>query len=401
MNRQNVYQAYLLNIVILEFYFKKRRWKILILLLAVTIGIGSFLYTNWLVKKMTIEERKNVELWAEATQRLINTDINSNQDITFLTEIINRNTSIPIITTDNLDVILADKNISYTEEKKEKVLARELQKMKGENAPISIEVSETETQYLHYRDSVLLENLKYYPLIQFVVVFLFILVAYLAFSTSRNAEQNQVWVGMSKETAHQLGTPISSLMAWVELLKMQNIDPVLIEEFEKDTQRLEKITERFSKIGSIPELIRTDVAETIRSTVSYLKTRSSLKVKYILDFDEQAKYEVPLNASLFSWVIENLCKNAIDAMNNVGTIHISLVEKGDQILIDLSDTGKGISKTYHKTVFQPGFTTKKRGWGLGLSLAKRIVENYHKGKIFLKQSEINKGTTFRIILQKG
>ena len=385
----------------MEFYFKKRRWKILIMLLAVSIGMGSFLYTNWLVKKMTIEERKNVELWAEATQRLINTDINSNQDITFLTEIINRNTSIPIITTDNLDVILADKNISYTEDKKEKVLTRELQKMKEENAPISIEVSETETQYLHYRDSVLLENLKYYPLIQFAVVFLFILVAYLAFSSSRNAEQNQVWVGMSKETAHQLGTPISSLMAWVELLKMQNIDPKLIEEFEKDTQRLEKITERFSKIGSVPELIRTDVAETIRSTVSYLKTRSSLKVKYLLDFDEQAKYEVPLNASLFTWVIENLCKNAIDAMNNVGTIQISLIEKGDQILIDVADTGKGISKSYHKTVFQPGFTTKKRGWGLGLSLAKRIVENYHKGKIFLKQSEINKGTTFRIILQKG
>ncbi|HEY3372347.1 MAG TPA: HAMP domain-containing sensor histidine kinase [Prolixibacteraceae bacterium] len=385
----------------MDFYFKKRRWKILLLLLAVTIGIGSFLYTNWLVNKMAIEERKNVELWAEATQKLINTDINSNQDITFLADIIKRNTSIPIITTDSLDNILEEKNIAYTAENKAKVLARELKKMKEENAPIIISISETETQYLHYRDSILLENLKYYPLIQFAVVFLFIFVAYVAFSSSRNAEQNQVWVGMSKETAHQLGTPISSLMAWVELLKMQNIDPALIEEFEKDTQRLEKITERFSKIGSVPELVKTDVAETIRSTVSYLKTRSSLKVKFILDFDEQAKYEVPLNASLFTWVIENLCKNAIDAMNNIGTIQISLLEKGDQVMIDVADTGKGISKSYHKTVFQPGFTTKKRGWGLGLSLAKRIVENYHKGKIFLKQSEINKGTTFRIILQKG
>ena len=384
----------------MEFYFRKRRWKILLLLLAVTIGIGSFLYTNWLVKKMSHEERKNVELWAEATQKLINTDISSNQDITFLVDIINRNTTIPIITTDGQDNILDAKNINYTEENKDKILVRELKKMKEQNAPIIISVSATETQYLHYRDSVLLENLKYYPLIQFAVIFLFIFVAYLAFSSSRNAEQNQVWVGMSKETAHQLGTPISSLMAWVELLKMQNIDETLIREFEKDTQRLEKITERFSKIGSIPELIRTDVAETIRSTVSYLKTRSSLKVKYILDFEEQAKYEVPLNASLFSWLIENLCKNAIDAMNNIGTIQISIVEKGDQILIDVADTGKGISKSYHKTVFQPGFTTKKRGWGLGLSLAKRIVENYHKGKIFLKQSEINKGTTFRIILQK-
>jgi signal transduction histidine kinase len=369
--------------------------------LAVIIGIGSFLYTNWLVKKMAIEERKNVELWAEATRRLINTDINSNQDITFLTDIIKGNTSIPIITTDSVGKILEKKNITYTEENREKVLLRELKKMREENAPITISLSESETQYLHYRDSVLLENLKYYPLIQFAVIFLFIMVAYLAFSSSRNAEQNQVWVGMSKETAHQLGTPISSLMAWVELLKMQNIDPTLIEEFEKDTQRLEKITERFSKIGSVPELISTDVAETIRSTISYLKTRSSLKVKYILDFDEQARYDVPLNASLFSWVIENLCKNAIDAMNNVGTIHISIQEKGDQIQIDVIDSGKGISKSYHKTVFQPGFTTKKRGWGLGLSLAKRIVENYHKGKIFLKQSEINKGTTFRILLQKG
>jgi signal transduction histidine kinase len=385
----------------LEYYFRKRRWKILILLLAVIIGIGSFFYTNWLVKKMAFEERKNVELWAEATQMLASYDLNSNLDITFLVDIINRNTSIPIIIADSNDSILVDKNITFTEANKDRILVRELHKMKDENDPIIISVSETETQYLYYRSSILLENLKYYPIVQFAVILLFILVAYLAFSSSRNAEQNQVWVGMSKETAHQLGTPISSLMAWVELLKMQNIDESLIQEFEKDTQRLERITERFSKIGSVPELTRTDVAETIRSTVAYLKTRSSAKVKFLLDFSEQEVYEVPLNASLFSWVIENLCKNAIDAMNNIGTIQISIVEKGNQILIDLADTGKGISKSYFKTVFQPGFTSKKRGWGLGLSLAKRIVENYHKGKIFVKHSEINKGTTFRIILQKG
>lgn len=350
---------------------------------------------------MAREERKSVELWAEATQKLASPTIDSNVDFTFLLDIINRNTTIPIIVTDSLNHILLNKNISFSEDKKEKILARELHKMKEENEPIIISVSETESQYLYYRDSILLENLKYYPIIQFGVIFLFILVAYLAFSSSRNAEQNQVWVGMSKETAHQLGTPISSLMAWVELLKMQNIDGKLIEEFEKDTQRLQKITERFSKIGSVPELIRTDVSETIRSTVEYLKTRSSGKVRFILDFDPQKKYEAPLNASLFSWVIENLCKNAIDAMNNNGTIQVSISEKADQIFIEVSDTGKGISKAYFKTVFQPGFTTKKRGWGLGLSLAKRIIENYHKGKIFLKQSEINKGTTFRIILNKG
>jgi signal transduction histidine kinase len=352
---------------------------------------------------MSREERKSVELWAEATQRLVSSDINSNQDITFLNDIIMRNTTIPIIITDSLGRFGDGdtRNISFTEKNKDKILHRELEKMKAENEPIIISISETQKQYLYYGDSVLLENLKYYPMVQFGVVFLFILVAYLAFNSSRNVEQNQVWVGMSKETAHQLGTPISSLMAWVELLKMQNIDESLIQEFEKDTERLQKITERFSKIGSIPELIRTDVAETIRSTVEYLKTRSSVNVKFILDFDPDKKYEVPLNSSLFSWVIENLCKNAIDAMNNAGTIQVSITEKVDQLFIEVSDTGKGISKAYFKSVFEPGFTTKKRGWGLGLSLAKRIVENYHKGKIYLKQSEINKGTTFKIVLNKG
>ncbi|HNX54283.1 MAG TPA: HAMP domain-containing sensor histidine kinase [Prolixibacteraceae bacterium] len=384
----------------MDFYNKKRRWKILLLLLATIIGAGAFFYTNWLIKNMATEERKSVELWAEATQRLASPDLNSNQDITFLNNIIVKNTSIPIIITDSLNNINGNRNITLNESNKDKVLARELEKMKEQNAPIIITISEHEKQYLYYRDSIMLQNLKFYPIVQFGVIFLFILVAYLAFSSSRKAEQNQVWVGMSKETAHQLGTPISSLMAWVELLKMQNIDEKLIQEFEKDTQRLQKITERFSKIGSIPELVPTDVADTIRSTVEYLKTRSSAKVRFVLDFDQEIVYRVPLNSALFSWVIENLCKNAIDAMNNAGTIQITISEKADQVFIDVADTGKGISKAHFKTVFQPGFTTKKRGWGLGLSLAKRIVENYHKGKIFLKHSEINKGTTFRIALNK-
>lgn len=385
----------------MDFYIKKRRWKILLLLLAIVIGAGAFFYTNWLIKAMSVEERKSVELWAEATQKLAGPDINSNQDITFLNNVIVRNTTIPIIITDSLDHISGFRNIKINDNNKDRILASELEKMKEQNEPIIITISEHEKQFLHYRDSILLQNLKFYPIVQFGVIFLFILIAYLAFSSSRKAEQNQVWVGMSKETAHQLGTPISSLMAWVELLKLQNIDEKLVQEFEKDTQRLQKITERFSKIGSVPELIPTDVADTIRSTVEYLKTRSSGKVKFVLDFDQEIKYRVPLNAALFSWVIENLCKNAIDAMNNAGTIQISITEKADQLLIDIADTGKGISKAHFKTVFQPGFTTKKRGWGLGLSLAKRIVENYHKGKIFLKQSEINKGTTFRIILNKA
>lgn len=387
----------------MDFYNKKRRWKILLLLLAIIIGAGAFFYTNWLIKNMAIEERKSVELWAEATQKLASTDINSNQDITFLNNVIVRNTTIPIIITDSLRHILDNgfRNIKINDKNKDRILASELEKMMEQNEPIVITISEHEKQYLYYRDSILLQNLKFYPIVQFGVIFLFVLIAYFAFSSSRKAEQNQVWVGMSKETAHQLGTPISSLMAWVELLKMQNIDEKLIQEFEKDTQRLQKITERFSKIGSVPELISTDVADTIRSTVEYLKTRSSGKVKFVLDFDQEIVYRVPLNSALFSWVIENLCKNAIDAINNAGTIQISIAEKADQLVIDVADTGKGIPKAHFKNVFQPGFTTKKRGWGLGLSLAKRIVENYHKGKIFLKHSEMNKGTTFRILLNKA
>ena len=222
----------------MDFYFRKRRWKILLLLLAVVIGVGAFYYTNWLVKNMAKEERKSVELWAEATQKLVSSPIDSNQDITFLNDILIRNTTIPIITTDTLDQIIDFRNITFAEKNKDKVLLRELHKMKEENEPIIITISETQKQYLYYGDSILLENLKYYPIVQFGVIFLFILVAYLAFNSSRNSEQNQVWVGMSKETAHQLGTPISSLMAWVELLKMQNIDEKLIQEFEKDTERL-------------------------------------------------------------------------------------------------------------------------------------------------------------------
>jgi signal transduction histidine kinase len=236
--------------------------------------------------------------------------------------------------------------------------------------------------------------------VQLVVIVIFILVAYFAFNASRQAEQNQVWVGMSKETAHQLGTPISSLMAWIELLKLQGVDEELVKEFEKDTQRLEKITERFSKIGSKPELLQQNLVEVLISTISYLKTRSSDKVRFETSFNENDFVVAPLNTALFSWVIENLCKNAIDAMDNNGTITINLKEKESAINIDISDTGKGIHKSQHKTVFNPGYSTKKRGWGLGLSLAKRIIENYHSGKIFIKSSEIGKGTTFRIMLNK-
>jgi signal transduction histidine kinase len=385
----------------LDIYLKKRRWKILLFLAAIIIGIASLKYTNWLTDKLSQEERKKVELWAEAIKRLASDEITTETDISLIEMISNQNTSIPLIVTNADDSIMIHANISFTPARQNEILTRELKKMKAQNPPIEIFISENIKQFLYYRESYLLRNLRLFPIVQLLVIFLFIGVAYLAFSASRSAEQNQVWVGMSKETAHQLGTPISSLMAWVELLRLQKNDPAIVGELENDIQRLEKITERFSKIGSKPELLHTDMEMVIRSTLEYLKRRSSGKIKYEFHTDGTNKWEVPLNEALFSWVIENLCKNAMDAMNGEGTITISLKEKENNVIVDLSDTGKGLHKSQYKTIFQPGYSTKKRGWGLGLSLAKRIVENYHKGKIFIKESEINKGTTFRILLKKN
>lgn len=394
----------------MDIYLKRKRGKILLLLVAVIIGVSSLLYTNWLSEKMAREERKKVELWAEATKRMAETGIqNSNENnfgnlntsyLSLIQTILEQNTTIPIIIVDSAEAFNVDANIRYNEERKEQVLKNELKKMKDHSEPIRIDLLEGDYLLLYHNESNILRNLRYYPFIQLIVVIIFILVAYFAFSATQRAEQNQVWVGMSKETAHQLGTPISSLMAWIELLKLQNVDENLIREFEKDTQRLEKITERFSKIGSKPELLRQNVAEVLSSTVSYLKTRSSNRIKFETLFNETDVFEIPLNVALFSWVIENLCKNAIDAMDNQGTITIGLKEKNGTVVIDITDTGKGVHKSQFKTIFQPGYSTKKRGWGLGLSLAKRIVENYHKGKIFIRWSEIGKGTTFRIVLNR-
>jgi len=385
----------------LELYLKKRYWKLLLLLIAIIIGAASFQYTNWLAGRMEEEEHKSVAVWAEATHRLTSPVDDPDDNMSFLVSILESNTEIPIIWTDSAQNIISAANISYPEKRKEQVLARELTKMMSERKPIKIFVSDKEIQYIYYRDSKTLQNLKYFPLIQISVIGLFILIAYVTFNSSRNAEQNQVWVGMSKETAHQLGTPISSLLAWIELLRTQDIDPKLISEFEKDINRLEKIAQRFSKIGSKPELKVDDLRKTIVSTVTYLQSRTSQKVQFDMQFPVDRTYPTAQNAALFSWVIENLCKNAIDAMGNSGIIKLNLKDENGHIYFDISDSGKGISKSQFKTIFEPGYTTKKRGWGLGLSLAKRIIENYHQGKIFIKHSEIGKGTTFRIILPKS
>lgn len=393
----------------MDIYLKRKRWKTLLLIAAILIGVSSLLYTHWLTDKMAQEERKKVELWAEATKELIEAGIEVTSPemehlntlyLNFLSLVATQNTTIPIIIVEKDGSFNIDANIKYSEGRKEEILKRELMKMKERGEPIPIEISENNTQFLYYNESSILRNLRTYPFIQLFVIIVFMVIAYFAFSATRRAEQNQVWVGMSKETAHQLGTPISSLMAWIEILKLQNVDETLIKEFEKDTERLERITERFSKIGSKPELFPANLVEALNSTINYLKTRSSNRVVFKTTFSNEDVIETSLNAALFSWVIENLCKNAIDAMENNGTITVDLKEKENQIYIDITDTGKGVPKSQFKTIFQPGYSTKRRGWGLGLSLAKRIIENYHSGKIFIKWSEIGKGTTFRIILGK-
>lgn len=385
----------------IDIYFKKKRWKQIIFIAAILIGIGSLLYTNKLVKQVSSEERSKVERWAEATRLFATNDDLGNEVNKFLNQVLAANNTIPIIVVDQEGVVNIDGNIKYTAKNKDKVLARELEKMKSRQEPIVIPLGGGVEQYLYYKESSLLVELRYYPIFQMAVIILFIAISYIAFSSARNAEQNLVWIGMAKETAHQLGTPISSLIAWVELLKEEKTDSKIITELIKDTDRLEKITDRFSKIGSNPELYPENIYGVLDNSIQYLKSRVSKKIEIIQNFNGNDELYVPLSSSLFSWVIENLVRNSVDAIeNNQGVINIDLQEKESEVIIDVTDTGKGISKSRFKTVFQPGYTTKKRGWGLGLSLSKRIIEIFHGGKIFLKNSEPGKATTFRIILKK-
>lgn len=318
----------------------------------------------------------------------------------FISEIVVNSAAVPVVFTDSTQTnVIEYGNLDKDKIKDSTYLANTIAEMRSQNKPIAISINNNETQYIFYKDSELLTQLKYYPFFQFGIIGLFILIAYYLFSTSRKSEQNQVWVGLAKETAHQLGTPLSSLMAWVEYLKLKNVDQATIDELSKDVNRLEIITERFSKIGSIPKLVDENVGEVLRSTVAYLQPRISKNVIINFNFSKEEKMVAPLNTSLFSWVIENLIKNAVDAMQGGGTIDIFMIDQKQFVYIDISDTGHGIAKSKQKTIFEPGFTTKKRGWGLGLSLTKRIIENYHDGKIFVKQSS-EKGTVFRIVLKK-
>ncbi|MCC7231396.1 MAG: HAMP domain-containing histidine kinase [Bacteroidia bacterium] len=382
----------------MNIYTQKQRWKILLLVAALLIGAASLWYTNKLVNKLAEEEHKKIELWAEATKRLA--DISEeNSDINFLSSVIGNNTTIPVIWTDEHFNVISYRNLDSIKAKKPGYLEEQVRTMQEEHNPINIHIGQSLTQYILYKDSNLLVRLRYYPYFQLAVIALFLFVSYLAFSTSRKAEQNQVWVGMAKETAHQLGTPLSSLVAWLELLKLKGINGEYATEIEKDIQRLQTITDRFSKIGSAPALTRENLYDVLMHSVRYIGTRTSDKVSFQLRQPSNTVF-VPLNIPLFEWVIENLLKNALDAMGGSGTINIKITDQQQFVYIDISDTGKGISKQAYKTIFKPGYTTKSRGWGLGLSLSKRIIEEYHDGQIFVKNSEMGKGTTFRIVLKK-
>jgi hypothetical protein len=383
----------------MNIYSKRQKYKFGIFITAIIIGIGFILYAGKLSKEIAVQEREKIEIWAESLKETSEMPLDAEISQT-LYKILLENKTIPVILSDENLNIITHRNLNEKKAEKPEYIKKKLKTMREQHEPIIIEYLAGHINYVFYEDSILLRNLYYYPYFQIIVISFFIAISYFAFNSSRKAEENQLWAGMSKETAHQLGTPISSLVAWVELLKLKNSDPKLTEEVSKDIKRLETITERFSGIGTSPVLILNDLIRVINNSVSYLQSRTSSKVEYILNFNKHLELFVPLNESLFEWVIENMCKNAIDAMQGKGKITISVFEKKDKIYIDIQDTGKGIPKSSFKTVFKPGYTTKKRGWGLGLSLVKRIIETYHKGKIFVKSSEIEKGTIFRIILNQ-
>ena len=378
-------------------YDSRQRLKYLFILIATLIAIVSVFVSDKLVKSLAQEERQKVEIWAEA-QRMIATETNGS-NMALILKILESNTTIPDLWCNEKDSVIAEKNIDLPEKDSDLFLKNKVRELKSKNPPILIDMQDGTFQYLYYDDSIILKRLLIYPYAQLTVVFIFILIAFLALASTKKAEQNKVWVGLSKETAHQLGTPISSLIAWVEYLRTKEIDPSLLGEMEKDVKRLEMIAERFSKIGSNPDPTPVNISNSIRTALNYMETRISAKVKIYTHLPDNPVL-VLMNDSLFAWVIENLTKNAVDAMEGQGEITFQVEERDKTVRIDITDSGKGIPKSKYKTVFNPGYTTKKRGWGLGLSLVKRIIESYHGGKIFVKNSEVGKGTTFRIELRK-
>lgn len=382
---------------------KIRRVKIVFVLTAILVAVSSLFVSKTLTDNLKREEHGRMEVWAEAMKSLSKAD--GNTDLSLVLKVLNENDYIPVILLDRRGNVTDYRNVSLRGANRADSLrdARQLAlNWIAERHVIRVTIDNVDNSYINvcYDESLILKRLTIFPFVQLAVVVIFVVLAVFALLASKRAEQNRVWAGLSKETAHQLGTPISSLMAWVEVLKEEYPDDALIPELDKDVSRLRLISDRFSKIGSMPELAMVSLQEVLAHVVDYIDRRTSHNVVIRCQLPDH-DVMVNINAALFEWVIENLCKNAVDAMNGgPGTISIAVMETGQKVAIDVVDTGKGISKKNIKNVFRPGFTTKKRGWGLGLSLAKRIIEEYHKGRIFVKSSEVGVGTTFRIELWK-
>ena len=375
-----------------------RQVKILLVIAAVVIAVVSLLVSHYMVRDLQREERAKMQTWAEALQALNNAD--ESTDLALVLNVIQSNNTIPVIVMTADGKVTDCRNIDVRGKDSADFVARYGQQMYQAGDYIKIEYGDSaDYQLVCYDESVMLKRLTQWPYVQLGIVMIFVVVAIIALLSSKKAEQNKVWVGLSKETAHQLGTPISSLMAWVEILREQYPDDTLIQEMDEDVKRLQRIAERFSKIGSLPEPVDASMNEVLEHVVEYMNRRTSKKVEMVCHLPDH-ELVVKMNASLFEWVIENLCKNAVDAMEGSGRIELTLMDEPDRVAIEVADNGKGIRKKDIGHVFMPGFTTKKRGWGLGLSLAKRIVEDYHKGRIFVKQSEVGRGTTFRVELKK-
>lgn len=391
-------------------YDKRRLWKFVFFAAAVIIAVCFLYISNRLVEDLSKQERERMEIWANATKELATStnfsSSSSTQYIDFLLSIIETNYTIPVMLCDNKDQIILQRNFNLPEpidsmmptqisKANDAFLKDKLKELKNSSNIITIQIDDNTIQYLYYEDSTILKRLSYYPYVQLFVMLIFILIVYFAVISMKKAEQNKVWVGLSKETAHQLGTPISSLMAWMQILESCGVDKEMVNDMDTDVKRLSVIADRFSKIGSIPELELHYLNEAVTKSLAYMKSRISKRVNLTLHLSDN---EIPVNicSSLFEWVMENLTKNAVDAMQGVGSIDVYISQEKEHAIIDITDTGKGIARKNFKAVFNPGFTTKKRGWGLGLTLVKRIIESYHGGKIFIKDSEIGKGTTFRI-----
>ena len=414
----------------MNIYSKKQRWKLALSLLAILICVASVFVTNKLVKELKSEETKKIEIWAQATKQLVNSS--SQGDFSLAIKVVSENRNIPVILVDECDSILETRNIKYFSKSDSLVLAdyekirydvnpfkkdsittikaqkllnqyklflRETLNEMRESGDDPIEINFIgDKQWIYYADSELLNSLRYYPIYQLLFIFIFVFIGYMVFSSARKSEQNQVWAGMAKETAHQIATPLSSLMAWNELIKDDKNEDMVFE-MKKDLDRLETIADRFSKIGSKPKLDKHEIVSVVDKSVKYLKSRLSENTEFVLESSERELY-ANINKTLLEWVIENICKNAVDAMQGKGKIDISISQNNSTIQIIIKDSGKGIDKELIADIFKPGVTTKTRGWGLGLSLSKRIIEDYHKGKLFLLDSNPSDGTSFAIFLPK-